>query len=141
MIYAPKTPPKHPIIWKEVSPFFKPHEILSPDTLSTTHCVDVDSLILLNELRKYVDSLILVNHGKNLRRGVRSSREQLLLVKMYGAALNSMHVAGKAFDVTIPDLSLEETAQAAEDVGFTFTKIYEEANFVHIDKRNLIIVT
>jgi hypothetical protein len=141
MIYTPKAPPKHPIIWKDVSPFFKPHEILSPDTLSTPHCVDLDSLVLLNELRKYVDCLILVNHGKNLRRGVRSSREQLLLVKMYGAALNSSHVAGKAFDITIPELSLQETAQAAKDVGFVFTKIYEKANFVHIDFRNLIIVT
>ena len=141
MIYAPKTPPKHPIIWKDISPFFKPHEILSPDTLSTPHCVDLDSLRLLNELRKYVDTKIIVNHGVNLRRGVRSSREQLELVKSHGAALNSAHVAGKAFDITIPELTLQETVQAAKDVGFVFTKIYEKANFVHVDFRNLIIVT
>lgn len=129
---------KHPIRWKGISPRFQPHEILSPDTIHTPHCVDIPSLILVNELALYVDKPVLVNHGNNHRRGVRSSREQVDIIKKFGGAPNSMHVAGKAFDITIQGMTLAETAQAMEDIGFTFIKIYESANFVHGDNRNLI---
>ena len=131
---------KDPIRWQDISPWFSLEEILSPETIHTPHCIDIPSLILLNELRKYVDAPILVNHGESKKRGVRSSAEQLDLVKTHGAAPNSMHPAGKAFDITIPSMTLEQTAEAARDIGFTFTKIYQKANFVHIDNRNLILV-
>jgi len=132
---------ENPIKWEFISPWFSPNEILSPETRGHLHCVDLSSLLLLNDLRKYVDTRILVNHLGHNRRGVRSAKEQLELVQSVGAALNSQHVAGKAFDITIPELTLKETAEAANDIGFVYVKIYETANFVHVDNRNLIILS
>lgn len=128
------------VFWKEHSPFFTPDEIYSPDTIKYPYLVDIQALIKLNLLRSEVDFKLWVNRGKNKRRGVRSAREQMALVKEVGAALFSMHVRGGAFDITPEKGTLQELAEAAKKCGFRFTKIYESSNFVHCDDRQEVIL-
>lgn len=128
--------PKRIYTWRDISPFFSPEEILSPDTLSHPHLIDVASLYQLNEFRKFIDRPLFINHRGLRLRGLRSAREQLSL-KDQGGAFNSQHVQGKAFDISCYDLDFTVFVRKARTF-WPFTKSYPTMNFVHCDNRNLI---
>lgn len=123
--------------WGTISPYFTPEEVLSPDTIHLPHLVDSNALHLLNDLRRYLDKPVIVNFGRHLRRGVRSAREQLGLIGQGGGASHSMHVQGKAFDVSVNGLPLHELEDACIGVGFSFVLPYLDAGFIHCDCRTL----
>jgi hypothetical protein len=123
------------INWDYVSPYFKPHEILSPDTINHPHLADLSALKKLNALRELAGYPCFVNHqGLNLR-GVVSSREAI----RRGGALLTTHVQGKAFDVSCYDISIDKLTQLAREVGFTFVKEYR--SWIHCDTRDGYIIT
>lgn len=120
--------------WVDVSPYFKKEEIFSPDTLHLLSPLNLDAIKKLNQMREFLGAAILVNHGENRLRGVRSIREQQKLVETHGAAWNSMHVAGMAFDVSSPKVEQQIILEAA--IAFSWTTIILYDTFTHLDIRN-----
>ena len=126
--------------WNEVSPYFRVEEIVSPETWGMVHLVDVEALKALNRLRGVLGVACLVNvPGSGLRlRGLRSWKEQEGLVeKGLTKAKFSMHCLGKAFDVSAPGRELDEIANAAKAVGFSYVLVYPGNGFVHMDMRTV----
>lgn len=117
--------------WQTISPHFTPSEIFSPDILraNALHLVDIDALKKLNKLREILDAPCYVNHQRFLLRGVVSARE---VISRGGAPL-TMHVTGKAFDVSCYAREIGEICVAAEQAGFTFIRPYR--SWVHMDTR------
>ena len=52
-----------------------------------------------------------------------------------GGARNSMHLQGRAADITSPNRSVVEMAVAADKVGFNGIGKYHRQGFVHVDVR------
>ena len=126
--------------WTTVSPFFSPQEVMSPDILKNKAAwgmLDYDALLFLNQFRAALGKRLLINHGNLHLRGVRSVAEQIKVQRLYGGAENSQHVAGRAFDISSPDMTLPQLAQACEKFGWSAIGIYPSKNFVHVDRRML----
>lgn len=120
--------------WGNISPFFSPDELLSPDTTGQIHLIDWGALAALNLFRLKLNIPIMVNFGPHRRRGLRSAREQIQLQReTKNAAELSMHVTGKAFDISSPGVKPEHLAQAAIAFGFSAVGFYP--TFVHVDMR------
>lgn len=124
--------------WDDVSPFFKPSEVMSQNTIRYPHLIDVIALHHLNEFRRMLDKPIFVNHRGMHLRGVRSAQEQMAL-RDIGGALCSTHVQGKAFDISCYGLEWKAFESACKDF-WPFVKVYKDKNFIHCDNRNLISV-
>lgn len=120
--------------WADLSPYFAREEIFSPDTLPLMSPINLEALKKINMLREFLSSPLLINHDEHVHRGVRSPREQMELVKSHGAAMNSMHVAGMAFDVTAPKLDQQVLLEAAIAMSWTTLIVYD--TFIHMDTRN-----
>ncbi len=120
--------------WQEVSPYFTKEEIFSPDTIKIMSPLNLDALKRLNAMREFLGTSILVNHGPNKLRGVRSIREQLSLVETNNASQLSMHVAGMAFDISSPKADLQVLLELA--IAFSFSTVIAYDTFIHIDTRN-----
>lgn len=125
--------------WDLVSPRFSRAEIFSPDTIDNgLHLIDH---VFLRQLNVFVADWFpgrkaFVNHNGHRLRGVRSAREQLELQKVNGNAADlSMHVCGKAADLTIKGVSPADVADAAVKAGFCGIGIYP--TFTHLDYRTL----
>lgn len=116
-------------------PFFHPEEVLSPDGLRALErgelMIQTAAMNFLSNFRSSIDKPVLVNHGASLRRGYRSAVEN---AAVRGEEF-SRHVQGLAFDITIPGLSVEETAQLAINFGWHGVGRYPKQNFVHVDLR------
>lgn len=126
--------------WSDLSPYFAPVEILSPSILAVPAAwglVDAEALGMLNAFRRELGRPLLVNHAGLKLRGVRSASEQLEVVRKYGGALMSQHVAGRAFDLTCPGLTVGKLAALARDFGWHCVGSYPSKNFVHVDRRTL----
>jgi hypothetical protein len=122
--------------WNDHSPFFSPEEIFSPSTRGYWHLVDLPALQKLNDFRKHLDVVLLCNFGPHKRRGVRSPQDQRDLEReVKSAAQFSMHVQGKAFDLSSPTLSVPQLAAAAISYGWPSVGVYP--NFVHVDDRSI----
>lgn len=128
--------PKSIYSWKEVSPFFSPSEVMSPETIRNLHLIDVIALYQLNEFRKFIGKPLYVNHRGLSLRGVRSAKEQLSL-KEIGGVSNSQHTQGKAFDISCYELDFEILLRKAK-IFWPFVKSYPTKNFIHCDNRNLL---
>ena len=128
--------PKRIWQWEEVSEFFTPEEVTSPETIQNLHLLDVNALYQLNQFRCFIGKPLYVNHRGLRLRGLRSSNEQLSL-KSTGGVSNSQHVQGKAFDISCYDLDFEVFVRKAR-AFWPFVKSYPTKNFVHCDNRNLI---
>lgn len=122
--------------WDDISPYFTPEEIFSPDTIHTgRHLIDLGSIRFLNEFRERIGPLK-VNHAGLHLRGVRSPKEQIdLEERNSNAAELSMHVCGKAFDVSSNEHQPHELADLAERFGWHAIGIY--GTFCHLDMRTL----
>ena len=123
--------------WFTNYPNFTPGEIYSPETINQPQLLDANAMDKLQEFRYQLREPIQVNHGDNKRRGVRSCNEQRQLRELYGdgAALYSQHVCGRAFDLTVSGMSVEELAKKCLDFGWGFVKPYRNLGFVHVDIR------
>lgn len=128
--------PKKNWHWGDVSEFFSPEEVMSPETISNLHLLDINALYQLNQFRRFVGEPLYVNHRGLFLRGVRSASEQLSL-KSIGGASNSQHVQGKAFDISCYELDFEVFVRKARTF-WPFVKSYPTKNFVHCDNRNLV---
>jgi uncharacterized protein YcbK (DUF882 family) len=115
--------------WKTISPHFTPSEIFSPDILraNALHLVDIYALQKLNRMREILDAPCYVNHQRFLLRGVVSPREAL----NRGGAPLTMHVTGKAFDVSCYKVSIDELADAMKEAGFI--TVYKYSSWCHGD--------
>jgi hypothetical protein len=122
--------------WKHVSPYFAPHEVLSPDTIHHPHLVDSRALAMLNLLREKAGYPCYVNHQRFMRRGVVSAREA---ISDEDRVTFTMHLTGKAFDVSCYRIPIPALAEYAREVGFTFVKEYR--SWVHVDTRDSYIIT
>jgi hypothetical protein len=122
--------------WKEVSPHFIPSEVLSPDTINHPHLVDLDALMKLNALRELAGYPCYVNHQRFMRRGVVSAREA---ISDEDRVTFTMHLTGKAFDVSCYRIPVPALAEYAREIGFTFVKEYR--SWVHCDNRDNYIIT
>jgi len=123
--------------WTNEFPHFSPHEIFSPETWGFFHLLDYTAMKRLQLFRTELGVPLLVNHGSHRLRGVRSCAEQQGLIRKFGkghAARFSMHIMGKAFDVSASTIKPGELAAKAERFGWGFIKIY--SNFVHLDLRD-----
>jgi len=125
--------------WSRVSPRFKIEEVFSPETIRYPHLIDYHMLCALNHLAYLLDAPVFVNHHGMRLRGVRSAREQLSLKQTNSNAVDlSMHVQGKAVDVSCPTVSNQNLVDVALGVGFTFYKIY--SSWIHFDTRDSVIL-
>lgn len=125
--------------WRDMSPYFTPREILSPECLAHPHLVCEYALIMLNELRDKFGNPLFVNYAGMSMRGVISSRENQVRVRQYGGANLTTHVQGHAFDVSPRDLSEESLKRLEEDavnIGFSWVQRYR--SWIHIDCRTII---
>lgn len=125
--------------WRDMSPYFTPREILSPECLAHPHLVCKYALIRLNELRENWGNPLFVNYAGMSMRGVISSNENRVRVSQYGGANLTTHVQGHAFDVSpkiINKANLSLLAKIAKDVGFSWVVIYR--SWIHIDCRTII---
>ena len=118
-------------IWLRRWPSFKPEEIYSPESFANyPHILEPTTLDKLQILRGFLNKQIIVNHGDNKLRGIRTISENLAIK----GAKESMHTKGRAFDVSIPGMSSAEAAEAIKKTGlFTMHIIYP--TWVHIDTR------
>ena len=125
--------------WEYYIPSFSPEEIYSPGALKRyRHGICLDTLMKLQRFRDYVNRArgcgLLVNFGNHKRRGVRTAQDQVEIVKKFGGARDSMHVAGRAFDITMS--KRHDTywlGKSAVDFGWTGVGFYP--TFVHVDTR------
>ena len=95
-------------------PFFTKEELLSPDGLALLergiNPMDDRTLFYLSELRKTLDTPVLVNHSDLTLRGWRSPQENegIYLGKGVSPANRmSSHIAGKAVDISVPGMSIQ----------------------------------
>lgn len=115
--------------WQDLSPHFTPSEIFSPDIIraNALHLVDIDALKKLNKMREILNAPCFVNHQRFTLRGVVSAREAI----SRGGAPLTMHVTGKAFDVSCYNRIVPNIIDAAEEAGFRYIKPY--GSWVHVD--------
>lgn len=88
-----------------------------------SHLVKVDDELLqkLQKLRDTLDKPILINSGYRT----------LEYNKKVGGSPKSQHMEGKAVDIRVNEMTPEQVAKIAEQVGFRGIGIYK--TFVHVD--------
>lgn len=117
--------------WRTRWPSFSPREVYSPVALERyRHKLCPRAMDNLQLFREMLDTPLLVNHLSLKLRGVRTADEN----ENIGGARDSMHVAGRAFDVTAPGLEIDKLYQAAIDSGL-WGGIGRYDTFVHVDAR------
>lgn len=92
------------------------------------HAIDIDLIEQLHRLRKITGT----SHAYDVISGYRSpATNEMLRKQSKGVARNSLHIKGKAIDIQIPGLSMEELQQAAMSMQAGGVGKYR--HFVHID--------
>ncbi len=118
--------------WRDVPSDVWPWETFSPAEMACRHCGEIKisraAMNKLYEFRKTVGKPFIVNSAYRCK--AHNS-------KLPGAAKNSKHMLGIAFDISMANhdpLGFKETAEA---FGFNGIGTYPEAhnNFIHIDTR------
>lgn len=118
--------------WAGRWPDFSPEEIYSPYALSyLRHILCPHSMDALQTFRTRLNKPVLVNFGDFALRGVRSIKEN---ASIRGAAPESMHQFGRAFDITVPGMTVEQLFAAATDCGL-WNGIGLYNTWVHVDTR------
>lgn len=118
-------------LFKERWQFFAPEEIFSLNALNEIpHKLCPHSMDCLCEFRRFIDAPIIVNSDKHRRRGVRTYLEN----RMVGGAKESMHLTGRAFDISSPTIDVIDLYDLVMEFGeFKGVGIYN--TFIHIDTR------
>lgn len=124
-------------------PHFPPEEVLNRlgfRLLMQKNVLVMDTKLMdkLEELRADIGLPILINHDGMTLRGFRTQEEEKELYKNTKQVepLLSMHTLGKAADITVKEMRIEELAARAKKIGFTGIGMYD--TFVHVDVRTLI---
>jgi uncharacterized protein YcbK (DUF882 family) len=119
-------------LWQSRWPDFKPEEILSPDSIARyPHKLCPHSLDTLQTFRRLLGVKLVINFGSSRLRGVRTVDENS---RIPGSAHESMHICGRAFDVSSPDMTPREIFSRAIDSGlWGGIKLYGQ--WVHLDTR------
>jgi uncharacterized protein YcbK (DUF882 family) len=92
--------------------------------------IDRGLLDLLHELRSEVGA----NQPFHVISGYRSPASNALLRREgHGVAPGSLHIQGRAVDIRIPDLGLDELRSAAVRIGRGGVGYYPASGFVHLD--------
>lgn len=117
--------------WCKRWPSFTPKEIYSPQSLfDCPQILDPNSLDKLQTLRFTLDKPILVNYEGLQYRGVRTIKEN----NQIKGASNSMHLHGRAFDITVKGMTPENLAAFIKDSRL-FNGIGIYPSWVHVDTR------
>lgn len=119
--------------WQDVSPYFKPHEILSPDCSGDWGLADIEMLECANRTREILGEPCFINHQGLWLRGVVSAREAIAR----GGANLTRHVQGKACDMSCYVLGVDAVYDAMKKAGFRFVLKY--GSFCHGDVRRDLI--
>lgn len=118
---------------------FKPEEVLSPEGMTMfergTLLVQPILLDTLTAFRAKLSKPILINHGSLKYRGYRSPQENYKIVK---GETYSFHMQGLAADCTVPGMTPEELAKAANQFGWHGIGCYPASGFCHLDMRPLL---
>jgi hypothetical protein len=124
-------------------PSFTPEEVLSPDGLILVDRkgefpLQGHALDKLQAFRLHLGRPLIVNSPTAKRRGWRSVAENRAIQGSLGnkADTFSYHVAGVAFDISVPGISTRIVFDEAKKFGFTGVGLY--STWVHIDTRFLI---
>ena len=107
-----------------LSPFFFAHEFASKDG-AVTIIIHKDMLDKLNTLRQALNKPVVITSG------YRTPEHN---ARIPGAATESMHLEGKAADITVAGMTPAQVAEAAEKVGFNGIGVY--STFTHVDVRD-----
>ena len=126
------------MIWKEISPYFQPHEVFSPEIMAKGywHLVNLEMLRAANRTRDILGYPCYINHDKYWLRGVVSASEVLTR----DGAKYTTHVQGHAIDLSCYDVTIDELAAAMKEAGFKYLIKYR--SWVHGDmaERGRIII-
>lgn len=116
--------------WKN----FEPEEVLSSDGMRLMKQgifpMNGYALDKLQSFRDFLDTPIVCNTTELRLRGFRSPLENQ---SIYDFPRFSFHIAGIAFDIHAPKMSLDDLYDAADHYGWSGIGIYE--SFIHIDDR------
>ena len=94
------------------------------------HVIDPALLDLLHRLRLTLGA----EHPFEVISGYRSPKtNQMLREKSNGVAASSLHMAGKAIDIRVADVTLAALRTAAIDLRAGGVGYYPESQFVHVD--------
>ncbi len=113
-------------------PNFSKREVYSPETLASyQHILCPHSLDKLQLWREMLGVRLFVNFGDHNLRGVRSVRENETINNF---AKESMHIMGRAFDVSSPDMNAAQLYSVARE-----SKLWQGLGlyrtWVHVDTR------
>lgn len=108
----------------QLSKNFKVREFACHDG-SDTILIDSDLVTLLQKIRDKFGKSITINSAY---------RTKTYNAKIGGAS-NSQHTKGKAADIVIHGVTINEIAQAAEELGARGIGRYDNKGFVHVDVR------
>lgn len=132
--------------WSYYLPSFAMSELISADLLARGmhHVLDLNSAMKLQRFRDRIYGLtgagILVNHSGMTRRGARSIADQLAIGGK-AAKVHSMHLSGKAFDISLAKwgtYTVEWLADQAIQFHWACVGIYPGKGFCHVDTRDLL---
>lgn len=116
------------------STYFQPEEVLSRGAIKLWESkglliLNLEAFNRLNAFREFVGVPLVVNTGKHNLRGTRTHPENSTI---RGAAHFSAHLLGSAFDVSSPQIKVEDLAQKAKESGL-WTGIGIYSTWVHVD--------
>lgn len=108
---------------KNISTNFKVREFKCKDGSDTVICDDTFVAMKLQAIRNHFAKPVIIN----------SAYRTPDYNKKVGGAKNSYHMKGRAFDIVIKDVSLDDICKYAETIGVLGIIRYN--SFVHIDSR------
>lgn len=109
---------------KNISANFKVKEFKCKDGSDTIICDDTFVALKLQAIRYHFGKPVTINSA--YRTPTYNSK--------VGGAKNSYHMQGRAFDIVVKDVPLDEVCKYAESLGVLGIIRYN--NFVHLDSRN-----
>ena len=132
--------------WK----YFKPEEVLGVDGMNAFKrgicLVRPELMVLLRDLREYLDCPVVVNTGELKCRGYRSLKEHKEVYRRYlqNPPMHSQHLYGCAVDFHCPERVISWVYEKVIDFNRVrraerkpvFTGIGRYSTFVHVDIRH-----
>ena len=124
--------------WKQLScHLFAPEEIYSPACLLLyPHKLDAAAMLALVAFRKWFGYPLHINTykwgGAHTQSGVRDSEGNMAV----NGVKESMHLAGKAFDLKSPNTDIQELYEGVVGWGqWRYIQPYFDRQFIHVDCR------